>query len=280
MPSRAHGLIAALLVPFVLVACGKSKGATQAQEPLEPAPDAGFDGMVPTEGPDVFDVYGPEPDPTADADDAAEDAGTVQPIGPAPWTGAFADTAVMVARTFHIEGPTGLLEHVVASSDDGLYERSVELTPDGLMQVIERMSDEVPEIRVQLDKWSLAAYDRVVILERATPGPVHVIAEGEAIWRDVDGRLLQAQRLQFTGEIGDETPFSPENAQGDAPMDAPAEDAHSDDAQDPDGMESDAMDAGAPIIGPPVLESGVLESGIVEPSITERETIQTESTDA
>jgi hypothetical protein len=247
MPTRA--LAAALVVPFLLVACGKSKSATQAQEPIEPAPGSGFDAVVPTEGPDVFDVYGPDPAPAPEVAEAEEPVGSVQPIGPAPWTGAFGETAVMVARTFHLEGPSGLLEHVVASSDDALYERSVELTPDGLMQVVQRMSDDVPEIRVQLDRWTLAAYDRVVILERTSGGPVHVVAEGEAIWRDIDGRLLQGQRLQFTGEIGDETPFDPAAAPEGEPADAPAEDPATDDAEDSEASEAgstgaDARDAG------------------------------------
>lgn len=208
MPFRALAFAAALLV---LPACGSKKGATAAQEPLEPSTIG-----VEDPGPDVGGDYGPQPampeQPAETADDAAATS-----FGPPEWTGAFEKTAVMVARSFHIEGPAGLLDHVVASSDDALYDRSVELTPDGLMQVIERPSEDVREIRVQLDAWKLAALERVVILERATDGPVHIIADGEAIWRDTDGHLLQAQRLEFSGEIGDDTPFSPNATDGDGP---------------------------------------------------------------
>ena len=131
------------------------------------------------------------------------------PAPPPEWTGAFGETAVLLANTLRIEGPAPLIEHVVASSDKELYDRRVTTTPLGLVQVIKRRSTSSREVRVQLDAWSLAAIDEVTIVETAAQGPVKVIANGKAIWRDLDARLMQGERLQFTGAIGDESPFMP-----------------------------------------------------------------------
>ena len=235
MSIRILGVTATLAASFFLSACSSGGGATAAQEPLEPTP--GGDAPILAEASeDVFDLYGPEPIDVPAAVEDAEFAGDAEaaakPLGPAPWTGAFEGKAVMIARTFRIEGPAGLLDHVVASSDDQLYERSVELTPDGLMQVIRRPSDDVREIRVQVDNWSLAAFDRVIILERTTAGPARIIASGEAIWRDLDGHLLQAQRLEFEGEIGDSAHFVPPSMNDDQSSDdQPADDPAGDDAE-------------------------------------------------
>ena len=150
------------------------------------------------------------------AEAAAETAEPVPFVPPAPleWTGAFAETAVLLASTLLIEGPAPLLEHVVASSDKELYERSVTTTSRGLVQVVTRRADSSREVRVQLDAWSLAAIDRIVIVETAAQGPVRVLAEGAVIWRDLNARLLEGEQLQFTGEIGDKTPFSPPPSDG------------------------------------------------------------------
>ena len=150
----------------------------------------------------------------------------IVPVAPPSWTGAFTETSVILASTIRIEGPAGLRDHIVASSDD-VYERSLETTADGLMQVIRRTSDETREIRVQLDAWSLAAYDRVVIVERFDDGPVRIIASGEALWRDTNGSLVQGNRLEFSGEIGDDAPFAPPSSDG-------ADDANNDTNDDTD----------------------------------------------
>lgn len=137
------------------------------------------------------------------------------PAAPRPWTGAFTRTAVVLASRLTIEGPPPLLEHVVASSDQELYERRVTTTPEGLVQVIRRREGTSREVRVQLDRWSLAALDEVVIVETAADGPVRVTATGEAVWRDLDAHQMSAQQLQFTGEIGVDTPFAPPPGGGD-----------------------------------------------------------------
>lgn len=184
---------AAIAASLALTACGSTgSGSTRAQAPVVPT-----DESTRT---------------TVNEGESSENVAPAKPWAPAPWTGSFQGTAVMLANTFRIEGPAGLLEHVVASSDDAFYDRSVETTPNGLMQVIHRVSKDVPEIRVQLDGWTLAAFERVTILERIDDSPVRVIASGEALWRDSNGRIAQGQRIECTGEIGDDTPAVPAGA--------------------------------------------------------------------
>ena len=47
------------------------------------------------------------------------------------------------------------------------------------------------------------------LVETAADGPVRVIASGDAVWRDLDAHQMEGQELQFSGAIGDDTPFSP-----------------------------------------------------------------------
>lgn len=159
-------------------------------------------------------ITAPNSSSSVAAEEASEAPGLAErvpyvPPAPLEWTGAFGETAVLLSNSLLIEGPAPLLEHVVASSDKELYERSVRTTPRGFVQVIKRRASSSREVRVQLDAWSLAAIEEVVIVETAAQGPVRVIARGDAIWKDLNARLLKGEQLQFTGAIGDETPFSP-----------------------------------------------------------------------
>ena len=132
---------------------------------------------------------------------------------PDPWTGAYSETAIMLSRHMRIEGPEGLLDHVLVSSDDEFFERTLEVTPAGLLQTVRRSGEDAPEIRIRIDGWSLAAEESVTILERVEPGPVRVIGSGNALWRDINGGLAQADRLEFVGEIGDDEPVRPASIQ-------------------------------------------------------------------
>ena len=205
MFSRVIGAIAALIAATVLPAC--MGGATTAQAPLDPEPAAAAE----PEWVQGADAAGGEESHAADMLADAEEL--IVPVAPPSWTGAFSETSVVLASTIRVEGPAGLRDHIVASSDD-VYERSLETTPDGLVQIIRRTSDETREIRVQIDAWSLAAYDRVVIVERFDDGPIRIIASGEALWRNTNGSLLQGNRLEFSGELGDDAPFAPPSSAG------------------------------------------------------------------
>ncbi|MFT5731678.1 MAG: hypothetical protein ACJAZN_002544 [Planctomycetota bacterium] len=235
---------AAIAASLALTACGSTgSGATSSQAPVYPG-DSSSEAVT-------------------TAGEGAARARPVKPWAPAPWTGSFTSTAVMLAHTFRIEGPEGLLEHVVASSDDEFYERSVEMTPDGLMQIIRRLGPEVPEIRVQLDGWTLAAFDRVTIVERVGDSPVRVIASGEALWRDANGRIAQGQRIECIGEIGDDTPAIPDGASQ---------------ATVPAAVESTAEDASMEAFGPDTAEPLGTESAEVE--TPEAEPIEAEPIEA
>ena len=146
---------------------------------------------------------------------------------PEPWTGAYSETAIMLARHMRIEGPEGLLDHVLVSSDDEFFERTLEATPAGLLQTVRRLGEDAPEIRIRIDGWSLAAEESVTILERIEPGPVRVIGSGNALWRDINGGLAQADRLEFVGEIGVDEPVRPESTED---RDEPRNDADQDNA--------------------------------------------------
>ena len=208
--------LAAVAASFALTACGSTgAGETSAQAPVQP-----------TDSSNQVEVDFTEAEPAA------------EPWAPAPWTNAFSNSAVMLGHTFRIEGPVGLLEHVVASSDDAFYERSLETTPEGLLQVIRRVSPDVPEIRVQQDAWTLAAFDRVTILERVDCVPVRIVASGDALWRDTDGSIAQGQRIECTGEIGDDTLAVPVGAVKSVGSSAGSSDETSDVSVDASAVES------------------------------------------
>lgn len=164
-------------------------------------------------------------------------------FAPKPWTGAFTETAVMLADTVRIEGPEGLLDHVASASDDEFYERTAEVTADGFRQTIRRLGPESPEIRVRIDRWTMAATQRVVILENVNAREVTVIAGGEALWRDVNGHIATADRLEFVGEIGQTMPVRPtgylETSEG-------ASDVPADRTGDDPGMASEGASDAAP----------------------------------
>ena len=185
---RPLGATAAL----VLLATGCGTSGTTAQEPITSAGEAA----------------------SPSSETSREEAAWVEPepyVPPAPleWTGAFSETAVLLADSIRIEGPAPLIEHVAASSDKELYERSVTTTSRGLVQKVKRRPSSSREVRVNLDAWSIAAMNEVVIVETAAQGPVRVIAAGNVTWRDLDAHLIQGEQLQFAGAIGDDSPYTP-----------------------------------------------------------------------
>ena len=116
------------------------------------------------------------------------------------------------------------------------FQRATETTDQGFLQTIVRPSESVPEIRVRLDRWTMAAVSRVVILERFDDCPVTVVATGDAIWRDVDGTISRSARLEFVGHIGQDDPVTPSGATS-ASDGTDETDATDDDVPVPDGDE-------------------------------------------
>jgi len=228
----------ALALPL-LAACGSTPKATSQSAPVAPATAPGAETI---EGTGTDSTAG---GPAGVAATAEEPVDRFAPIPAPEWTGAFRERSVLLARTIRVEGPAPLLSHMVASSDDDLFERSVQTTPDGLLQVVTRASDEVQVVRGHLDAWRLAAEQKIVILERVTPGPVVVIADGEVMWRDRNGAVERADRLEFVGEIGNMEPARPGDASAATGQDT--DEAQDDGAPAPvdeDGGSDDGAPAG------------------------------------
>lgn len=141
--------------------------------------------------------------PGATTDDSPEPARPLE-FEAAPWTDYFGGAAILVADRIRIEGPPGLLEHLVLRADDDLFERTVKTTPEGLLQTLRprQLAEGGRELaRGQLDAWQLAATGEIVALERPGDVPVSVVAEGEAFWRDPDGEQRRGSRLAFEASV-------------------------------------------------------------------------------
>lgn len=154
------------------------------------------------------------PEPSRPGNPGSQDAGVVaesqplqeepEPYVPAPWTEAFLSPAVLMADSIRIEGPPGLFEHAVTRADDALFLRKVETISEGRLQTVRPRPDspQLEVVRAQLDTWQLAAFREVVFLERLDPAlPVRVVATGDAVWRDTDGKERRDIRLVFIGEL-------------------------------------------------------------------------------
>jgi hypothetical protein len=176
----------------LLAACAASDGA-HASARVAPSESSGEPIDAPASPAPEVDLTG-----TTAADAAAASEELDQPK---PWTDAFGQKAVIVAEHVRIEGPDGLLDHVVVSADDAFYERAV--THDGatLTQITMRLSNDVPIIRAQLDQWQIAAFRQVTVIERAEPCDVAVVATGDASLRDPLGMEERGETLRWMGTI-------------------------------------------------------------------------------
>lgn len=120
-----------------------------------------------------------------------------------PWTDRFYATGALVARDVRVEGPDGLLEHIVATQDLSVMEVSTKTTPEGLLQVMTLRPDAVgEEIRAQLDNLAIVSLHSLTILER--PGPVNVIvsASGDAFLKEKGAPAeTRAPTLRIEGQV-------------------------------------------------------------------------------
>lgn len=125
-----------------------------------------------------------------------------EPGATRPWTAAFLDEAVLVAREVRIEGPPGLLEHVAVRQEPPYTVVSVRTTPEGLLQEV-ALADDAPdtEIRAQLDNLAIAAERRLIVLERPGPVPVVVDATGDVYHARRDGSgERRGETLRLVGD--------------------------------------------------------------------------------
>ena len=130
---------------------------------------------------------------------------------PEVWTDAFQPEAVLVAEDVWIEGPPGLLQHVVVAQNARDYDHFVRTTADGFLQ----QSQVKPELaggaatawsplRAQLDNLIIAPSHRIRVLERFGPADVIVRARGRVVWKRTDGTDEQrGDRVELVGRFDD-----------------------------------------------------------------------------
>jgi len=135
--------------------------------------------------------------------DAQPDTGARVPPPPKAWTARFQAPAVLVADSVRIEGPDGLLDHVATRADDAAHVRTERVTADGFLTTIERRTGVAPlEIKAFLDRFEIAAWKRLVLLERPGPVDVVLIAEGEVFLHDTtSGKETRGATLRIDGKI-------------------------------------------------------------------------------
>jgi len=138
--------------------------------------------------------FAPAPDP--------KDGPLTNRILQKAWTDRFFVTGALIARDVRVEGPDGLLEHIVVTQDLSVMDIVTKTTPDGLLQVITLKPDAIgEEVRAQLDNLALSALHSLTILER--PGPVDVVvsASGDAFLKEVGADEQRGATLKVVGKV-------------------------------------------------------------------------------
>ena len=184
MNTRSIACLLSLVAPVMLAACAGTGGASKAST-AAPAP---------------------RPAPPGPVDPAPEVRVPPTRVLPAPWTDAFSERAILLADRILIEGPAGLIEHLVMTLDDA----------DGLEVVLKFRGDGDGQglLRAQIDAWNLAAYKEIRMDLHAGLNEVTVTAEGNALWKDTDGGEKRSARLQFRGPVKSVPESEPSSAPG------------------------------------------------------------------
>ncbi|MBL8857839.1 MAG: hypothetical protein JNL28_04955 [Planctomycetes bacterium] len=123
---------------------------------------------------------------------------------PKPWTDRFLATGALVANDVRIEGPDGLLEHVVSTQDLQFHEVVIKATPDGLLQTITLRADAAgQDIRAQLDNLAISCWRSLTILERPGPVDVTVSAVGDVLFveKGSDAGEQRGSNLRIVGQV-------------------------------------------------------------------------------
>ncbi len=172
---RAH---IGLLLMALMAACGGGPKKSPELHPRGPGPDPQvISSPLPT---------GQDPNYLADK---------TQPVA---WTQDFLQPATILADRIRIEGPHGLLDHLVVRSDDQYFLRTAKATAAGLLQVTRPRSSAGGElVGAQLDRWQLSAFEEISVLVNPGLSSVRVVAEGDAFWRTPDGTEKRGARLAF-----------------------------------------------------------------------------------
>ena len=164
--------------------------------------------------PDRKDARGTDLDPQAGATRESSAVAPAAPssdplFSPAPWTERFATPAVLIADRVHIEGPSGLLEHLAVLADDELFETSVRSTAEGLVQTVRprpAAQSSGVTVRAHLDAWQLVAFRELTSVERTQDVPIRIVAEGDVTWRDRDGQERTGPSLEIEEHLERRSP--------------------------------------------------------------------------
>lgn len=128
---------------------------------------------------------------------------TGRPPAARPWTTRFMGRNVLFAEDVRVEGPKGLLDHMVTRPDTALHAVAVQTVPAGLLQSIRVKNGGDGEIRGQLDQLVIVATRSLSVLERPGDVPVVVAARGDVLYKDLaTGQELRQATLHIEGRIG------------------------------------------------------------------------------
>ncbi|MCC6407878.1 MAG: hypothetical protein IT453_12010 [Planctomycetes bacterium] len=145
-----------------------------------------------------------KPDASGARAAGAEDARPIKKKQPdKPWTTAFGEKAALVGDEVTIEGPPGLLEHVLVLQNSEFFTHEERATPDGFLQLTAVKPDVggAPPIRLRIDAWTIDAMVSVRVLERPGEVPVVVQVSGEAWYKPLAGDGEQRSAvLRFVGQ--------------------------------------------------------------------------------
>ena len=119
------------------------------------------------------------------------------------WTAKFASECVLTASEVTIEGPRGLLAHVFVTQDNEHQTQEVKATPQGLrVETRTNEGGDHPPVRAQLDKWTITADGRLVVLENPNATAVVITARGDVfLSADENGREVRRNELRLVGEL-------------------------------------------------------------------------------
>jgi hypothetical protein len=123
------------------------------------------------------------------------------PIEELPWTEEFSLEAVLLAKKIRVVGPLGLRDHVALRQEPELFQYTVKTVPDGLLQrLVPLPGVSGREMQLNLDAWTLVAFEEIEILERPGDAPVVLRAEGDVSWHTPDGHDVRKNVLEVVGE--------------------------------------------------------------------------------
>ena len=145
------------------------------------------------------------PDPPTAQLEAPSNPAPVADLEPLPWTDEFQDKALLLANRITVEGPPGLIEHMVFLVDDESFEQAVQSVPGGLrksMRPKDAAAASGAMVRGQLDAWQLAAFEQIEMRVMNDAERIQIRASGDALWENPDGERMRAAELNFDMGLG------------------------------------------------------------------------------